>query len=145
MAEMNDTKTGFRVGGLGEIAIRCADLERMIAFYRDVLGLTPLAARSGNIMFFDLGPGVAGHTQVLALFGPGATGDAPATGTACSLHHIALGVTPADQEAAIRWYEKLDQPYRIEHFDWIGWRGLFTADPEGNTVELVAKVKEPTA
>jgi len=36
------------------------------------------------------------------------------------------------------WYDKLEQPYRVEHFGWIGWRGIFTKDPEGNTVELVA-------
>ena len=30
---------GFRVQGLGEIAIRCANFEAMLAFYRDVIGL----------------------------------------------------------------------------------------------------------
>ena len=38
----------------------------------------------------------------------------------------------------IDWYDQLGQPYRIETFGWIGWRGIFTEDPEGNTVELVA-------
>ena len=32
----------------------------------------------------------------------------------------------------------IGQPYRVEHFGWVGWRGIFTDDPEGNTVELVA-------
>jgi catechol 2,3-dioxygenase-like lactoylglutathione lyase family enzyme len=32
----------FKVATLGEIAIRCADIEVMTAFYRDTLGLTPL-------------------------------------------------------------------------------------------------------
>jgi hypothetical protein len=44
----------------------------------------------------------------------------------------------ADQTRAIAWYEEIGQPYRIETFGWVGWRGVFTADPDGNTVELVA-------
>ena len=36
------------------------------------------------------------------------------------------------------WYDQHDQPYHVEEFSWIGWRGIFTTDPEGNTVELVA-------
>jgi len=38
----------------------------------------------------------------------------------------------------IRWHEEIGQPFRVEHFGWVGWRGIFTEDPEGNTVELVA-------
>ena len=33
----------FRVGNLGEIALRCRDYPAMVAFYRDVIGLTVLA------------------------------------------------------------------------------------------------------
>ena len=36
------------------------------------------------------------------------------------------------------WYEANELPYRVETFGWVGWRGVFTEDPEGNTVELVA-------
>jgi hypothetical protein len=38
----------------------------------------------------------------------------------------------------MRWYESSGIPYHIEIFDWVGWRGVFTQDPDGNTVELVA-------
>jgi len=38
-----------------------------------------------------------------------------------------------------RRYEKLGQKYHVETFEWVGWRGVFTFDPDGNTVELVAK------
>ncbi len=43
------TERGFWPRALGEIAIRCADLPAMTAFYEDVLGLTRLAGdhRSG--------------------------------------------------------------------------------------------------
>lgn len=139
---------GFQPRALGEIAIRCADMDAMVAFYENVVGLTRLTGdHSSAITFFRIAEGYGGHTQVLALFHhtasprPGlhpTAAERPATGAASSLHHIALSLPFAEQEAVMRWYEKIGQPYRVEHFGWIGWRGIFTEDPEGNTVELVA-------
>ena len=137
---------GFQVRALGEIAIRCADMDAMETFYRDVIGLELLAQRNQGITFFKISDGYAGHTAVLALFGLGAGGaelhqvsdKRPATGAGSSLHHLALSLGWVEQEAAMRWYDVLGQPYRVQQFDWIGWRGVFTQDPEGNTVELVA-------
>lgn len=144
---------GFRVGGLGEVAIRCRDLDAMEAFYADVIGLERLADRPGGIVFFRIAEGVAGHTTVLALFDAGAAqrpvhprpqeGEAVATGGRSSLHHVALSLTEEAQRAAISWYERIGQPHRVEEFEWIGWRGVFTNDPEGNTVEFVAAVGNP--
>ena len=142
-------KRGFRPHGLGEIAIRCADMAAMVTFYEDVIGLERMAGDSDSaIVFFRISEGIAGHTNVLALFRhnvpsprPGLHPEAdepPATGARSSLHHIALSLPFSEQDAAIAWYEKIKQPYRIEHFGWVGWRGVFTQDPEGNTVELVA-------
>ncbi len=125
----------FRIGGLGEIALRCHDLAAMTGFYRDVLRLDPLGDSTGPIRFFQLGAGFKGHTQVLALF---AEADAPAEPS--GLHHIALGIAAEDQLAAQCWLAAHGHPTRYEAFPWIGWRGLFTRDPEGNTVELVAHV-----
>ncbi|MBY8976467.1 VOC family protein [Rhodobacteraceae bacterium NNCM2] len=126
---------GFRVRALGEIAIRCRDRARMEAFYGEVLGLDLLDRRDGGITFFRIAEGYGGHTAVLALFEAEAS---PETGAGSSLHHIALSLGWEEQEAAMAWYDRIGQPYRVEHFDWIGWRGVFTEDPEGNTVELVA-------
>ncbi len=100
-----------------------------------------------GIVFLRIEEGLGGHTQVLALFdkqhdsSPGLdpTGtDAPATGAFSSLHHLALGLPLPEQEAVMRRYEAQRLPYRVETFDWVGWRDVFTEDPEGNTVELVA-------
>lgn len=137
---------GFRVRALGEIAIRCADVDRMERFYAEVIGLEPLAVREGGITFFRIAEGHAGHTAVLALFAADAVvrpglhpgGELPETGARSSLHHLALSLGWDEQERAIDWYRRIGQPHRIERFDWIGWRGVFTTDPEGNTVELVA-------
>lgn len=139
---------GFRPRALGEIAIRCADMAAMCDFYERTIRLERLSGTPEDpIAFFRIADGYAGHTSVLALFHhtaaprPGlhpASAARPATGAASSLHHLALSLPYAEQEAAMRWYEGLGQPYRVEVFGWIGWRGVFTEDPEGNTVELVA-------
>lgn len=142
------TDRGFKPRALGEIAIRCADMGSMVAYYEDVIGLERLSGdHNSAITFFRIAEGFEGHTQVLALFHyasaprPGlhpSGADKPTTGAGSSLHHIALSLPFAEQEAVMRWYDKIGQPYRVEQFGWIGWRGIFTEDPEGNTVELVA-------
>lgn len=127
----------FRIKALGEIAIRCAEMAPMVRFYEEVLGLERMTGNArSDIVFFRIAEGFAGHTCILALFADGTNG--PATGTGSSLHHIALTVSYQDQSAAMQWYDDRGIDYRVEHFGWVGWRGVFTTDPEGNTVELVA-------
>ena len=128
----------FAISGLGEIAIRCIDFAAMTAFYRDMLGLELLADR-GGIVFFRLGNGVEGHTAVLALFDASLNperGD-PAHRSS-TLHHIALSLSQADQQAACAWFDATGISYTVQDFGWIGWRGVFLTDPDGNTVELVS-------
>jgi catechol 2,3-dioxygenase-like lactoylglutathione lyase family enzyme len=138
---------GFKVQGIGEIAILCVDFDATAAFYRDIIGLEvmSLSAERG-IAFFRISAGVAGHTNVLALFRDGAgTTDAaadaskpPLAGPRSSLHHIALSLPFEEQQAVMDWYEARGLKYNVEVFDWAGWRGVFTQDPDGNSVEMVA-------
>lgn len=137
----------FQVRALGEIAIRCADMDAMVAFYRDIIGLEVLSGgHRADITFFKIAEGIGGHTSVLALFRHDAgredlhprSAEAPITGGGSSLHHIALSLSFAEQEAAMVWYDENGIDYTVQRFGWIGWRGIFTRDPEGNTVELVA-------
>ncbi|MGI9511118.1 MAG: VOC family protein, partial [Geminicoccaceae bacterium] len=98
---------GFKVRALGEIAIRCADLEAMSAFYRDIIGLDHLSGdHRDGIVFFKIAEGFGGHTSVLALFHHDAgrrelhprSTDPPATGAGSSLHHLALSLPYAEQD-----------------------------------------------
>ncbi len=138
---------GFRVRALGEVAIRCRNLPKMVAFYRDIIGLEPLSGDySKHIQFFRIAAGFGGHTSVLALFHadeqPGGSLTTAqhqfSAGQGSSLHHLALSLPFEEQAAAIDWFDRHAVAYRIEDFAWVGWRGVFTSDPEGNTVELVA-------
>ena len=106
----NTARRGFRPRALGEIALRCRDPEGMAAFYEGVIGLERMEGRhSPGITFLRIGPGFGGHTAILALFRGASEG-------ASTLHHIALSLPFGEQEAVMRWYEEIGQPFRVEHF-----------------------------
>lgn len=147
MSNQHVQDRGFNVRALGEIAIRCDDIKRMAEFYEHIIGLEHLSGdhRSG-IVFFKIAESFGGHTSVLALFRADAgradihptSTEPPYTGERSSLHHLALSLPFSEQDAVMRWYEENGIQYKVQVFSWIGWRGIFTTDPEGNTVELVA-------
>lgn len=119
----------------------------MFDFYRDAIGLEVLAdTRDQGIAFFKICDGFGGHTTILALFKPDAGRpelhpqgrDAPETGARSSLHHLALTVAFDEQDQLKDWLDEQGIAHRTQIFDWIGWRGIFIKDPEGNTVEFVA-------
>lgn len=140
-----------KIHALGEIAIRCNDLKAMRDFYRDVVGLRILndSSDASGIVFFRIAEGYGGHTCVLALFHKTAGGDRqhpigsapPETGARSSLHHIALTVEHGAQDALRTFLDEQGIAHRTEDFDWVGWRGVFITDPEGNTVEFVASTR----
>ncbi|MEL7229162.1 MAG: VOC family protein [Pseudomonadota bacterium] len=142
------TDRNFQVAGLGEVAIRCDAMAPMVDFYHRIIGLELLSGGpTADITFFRIAEGVGGHTTVLALFDKRAgrsdlhdvSAEKPFTGPRSSLHHIALSLPYDQQAAAMAWYDSLGIAYNVQTFDWIGWRGVFTRDPENNVVELVAK------
>lgn len=140
-----------QIYALGEIAIRCNDIAPMRSFYRDIVGLSILRdfSDTSGIVFFRIAEGHGGHTSILALFGENTgqppdlstTADPPETGARSSLHHIALTVNRDAQDALRTFLDSKGIPHRTQDFPWIGWRGVFITDPEGNTVEFVAGVR----
>lgn len=138
-----DRRRGFTVRAIGEIAIRCADVAAMERFYCGILGLSVFARRprgDSEIVFLGLGESYGGHTAVIALFPQDAVLE-PHDGArhrAGPLHHIALTVPYDEQDRVVRWYEQHGIDHWVTEFGWAGWRGVFTHDPEGNLVELVA-------
>lgn len=50
-----NTGTDFRLDAIGQIAVPVSDLERAVAFYRDVLGMHFLFQAPPGLAFFDCG------------------------------------------------------------------------------------------
>ena len=146
----------FQLRALGEIAIRCRDFAAMQEFYGRVLGLSRLepGERGGHrdgIAFYRFGESYGGHVAVLALFdgkvggvsmSPEGDEGGAVSGRRSSLHHLALSLPWDEQDAAAVWLQQAGYEARFVDFEWTGWRGLFTSDPDGNTVELVAASAE---
>ncbi|MEX0817071.1 MAG: VOC family protein [Gaiellales bacterium] len=131
------------IQGLGEIALRVRDLETMTSFYTDVVGLELMDAGDAYV-FFRVADGVAGHTQVVALFGPGrepygAEGRAGIDPRveASTLHHLALAISKDDLAAEKERLEALGFQVTSANHKWTQWRSLYVNDPEGNVVEWV--------
>ncbi|MGI4717538.1 MAG: VOC family protein [Janthinobacterium lividum] len=128
----------IRVRGLDHIVLRVTDLDRMIAFYGDVLGC-PVERRQDAIGLVQLR---AGHALIDLVPVDGKLGReggaAPGAGGR-NLDHLCLRVEPFD-EAAIRRH--LDahgvQAGPVESRYGAEGEGpsIYLSDPEGNTVEL---------
>jgi catechol-2,3-dioxygenase len=125
------------IRGLGEIALRVEDLDRMQSFYEDVIGLE-LMKRFPHAAFFRVADGYAGHTQILALFDRSVDscydGLDPSRTT---VDHLAFTIALADYPSEKDRLEQRGLAVRTAAHAWVQWRSLYLNDPEGNTVELV--------
>ena len=125
------------IRSLGEIALQVGDMDRMVDFYTNVVGLELLRRFPGNgPAFFRIAPGVEGHTQVLALFDRGERGESRTRRP--PLDHIAFSLSLADLAAERERVRALGVPLREETHGWVQWRSFYIDDPEGNVVEWVA-------
>ena len=140
---MSALPTGM-IGALAEVVLRVRSLDRMQAFYTEVLGL-PLWRRFGNDMaFFKLPAGDFDRPQTLALFADAWPPNVPGRDwgsvdpSRSTLHHMAFSLTLESLDAAARLLVSSGIPTHPRAFPWVGWRSLMLSDPEDNTVELVA-------
>jgi catechol 2,3-dioxygenase len=119
-----------RVTGLGHVGIYVRDLERMVAFYRDLLGMqvTKQNWRAG-VVFLSADPAAVDHEIALMRGRP--VGEEPTL-----IQQISLRVESLDDLRAFRRRLVADG-YRIEsvvnHASAIG---CYFFDPEGNRTEV---------
>ena len=122
---------------LGEIALRTENLDGMVAFYRDVVGLEPIEVAE-TPAFFTLGESARGHAAVFVLFDRTGTDDYTGPDQQrTTLDHLAFTVDldAFDSEAERLEAEGLDLTFASH--DWVQWRSLYFDDPDGNHVEFV--------
>ena len=121
---------------IGHVHLRVADLERAIAFYRDLLGLGVVVHGPSR----DL-PGAAFlaagdyHHHVALNTWQSEGGSPPAAGHT-GLHHFAL-LLPGEQALADTVGRLLDASYPIDSaLDHGGTVAVYLRDPDGNGIEL---------
>jgi catechol 2,3-dioxygenase-like lactoylglutathione lyase family enzyme len=123
---------------LSHIVLYVSDLEKMVEFYRDVLGLVKYRENAGRMVFLTADPEIDDHQIALAT---GREGNAKIIG------HIAWRVdTPAEVK---EFYEKFKaQGVPIDHCVSHAYQQMgntvscYFLDPEGNRLEIYALVAE---
>lgn len=120
----------FSIRRLDHVVLRVADLDRAIAFYRDVLGCQE-ERRVESISLVQMRAGESLIDLILAASPPDAGGG--------NMDHFALRIDPFD-EAALRGHLKAQGVAAGEVASRYGAEGdgpsLYIQDPDGNTVEL---------
>jgi len=127
-----------KVKGLSHVVLYVNDLDKMAAFYRDVLGLIKYREHPGRMVFMTPDPEIDDHQIALA---KGRQGEAKIIG------HIAWRVeTPADVKAFYERFkaERVPIDHCVSHaYEEMGNTvSCYFLDPEGNCLEIYALVPE---
>ena len=128
------TRPASSARGIHHVALLCADVERTVVFYQEVLEfpLTEIFENrdytGSNHFFFDIGNG-----NLLAFFDLPGLDLGPYAEVLGGLHHLAISVEPQRWE---RLQANLDQagvPYQME-----SGTSVYFRDPDGARLELIA-------
>ncbi|WP_405840068.1 VOC family protein [Streptomyces sp. NBC_01518] len=123
---------------LGHIGLNVTDLDRSLAFYRDVLGFALLAeGKEDDRRYAFLGDGTGDH-PVLTLW---QQAQGPYDNDRAGLHHLAFA---ADSIERVRQYEEALKAYGAEfayegvvaHREGAASGGIFFHDPDGTRLEI---------
>jgi catechol 2,3-dioxygenase len=116
---------------IGHVVLKVRDLDRSLAFYRDLLGFKVVSELS-NVMIFLAADGQNHHDLALLRVGQQAPSPIP---TAVGLYHVAIQL--ADWEAVRAAHGTLVERGLLRGaVDHGVSRSLYTADPDGNEIEL---------
>lgn len=128
------TRPASSARGLHHVAIVCADVERTVRFYQELLGfpLTEIVENrdyaGSNHFFFDIGNG-----NLIAFFDFPGLDVGPYAEVLGGLHHLAISVEP-ERWAGLRG--RLDAA-GVEYLLESG-TSIYLRDPDGTRVELIS-------
>jgi methylmalonyl-CoA/ethylmalonyl-CoA epimerase len=124
-------KDGFGLARIGQIAVPVRDVDRAIAFYRDVLGMRFLFQAPPGLGFFD-----CGGVRVM-LDGPAAS----LAGKSAVVYYAVADLQAAFETLTARGVRFESKPHRIaklpDHELWMA----FFRDPDGNLLALMSEVR----
>lgn len=116
----------MKIQGIDFVALPAADMDRAVAFYRDVLGLTPSGEFAGKqFVEFEVG------NVTLAVFDPAAMGR--------SFEPVrvgALALRVPDVAAAVEALKAAGVTMMSDMFDSGVCKGAFFQDSEGNALSV---------
>lgn len=116
---------------IGHVVLKVRDLDRSLAFYRDLLGFQ-VSGEMSNVMIFLTATGENHHDLALLRVGDQAPSPVP---TAVGLYHLAVQL--ADLDALRQAHALLAERGLLRGTADHGVsRSIYTADPDGNEVEL---------
>jgi len=128
------TRPASSARGIHHVALLCADVERTVVFYQEVLEfpLTEIFENrdytGSNHFFFDIGNG-----NLLAFFDLPGLDLGPYAEVLGGLHHLAISVEPQRWERLKANLDKAGVPYQME-----SGTSVYFRDPDGARLELIA-------
>ncbi len=127
--------------GLHHVTLICRDLDRVTAFYRDVLGLTLVQEQANDddpdARHFWFGD-PSGEPGTLISFLEYPEMDEGSVGVG-STHHIAFIVDSAAEQEAWRDYLRGRDVECTDVFDRGGFRSIYLRDPDGHILEIATR------
>jgi catechol 2,3-dioxygenase len=116
---------------IGHVVLKVRDLDRSLAFYRDLLGFR-VSSEMSNVMIFLTATGESHHDLALLRVGDSAPSPLP---TSVGLYHVAVQL--ADWDAVKVAHALLTERGLLKGTADHGvTKSLYTTDPDGNEIEL---------
>ena len=120
---------------LVEVVLVVEDIDRSLAFYRDMLGLEPISPSEIPMKFLRVGAAGAGVPQQIVLVPRSLMADQPLVRNR-QLHHIGLEVAPDDYEHERERLAGLGFTIRGGTHPFMPVEAFYLDDPDGNEVEI---------